>query len=107
MTNENGTVYVAFKDEACYDKNIYQWLVDWHFLQRSEEDCIRIMKEAGFEIDKMQVVRDDTGIIMNFFAAVGPTSHRRLDPAHATAQEPIHLGSQVPSSAPTADPMSK
>jgi extracellular factor (EF) 3-hydroxypalmitic acid methyl ester biosynthesis protein len=94
MTNEDGVVFVAFKDQARYDKNVYQWLVDWHFLQRSKEDCFQVLEEAGYDIDQVEMTRDETGIIMNFTAPTGITEKARIDQAHAPEKRPIFLESQ-------------
>jgi hypothetical protein len=90
-TNDNGVVFVAFKDQALYDKNRYQWPVDWHFLQRSQEDCMEILAEAGFDINQVKVTRDETRVIMNFMAPTGITGKRRFDQAHPPVQSPIQL----------------
>lgn len=64
--NPGGVVYIAFKDMLLYDKAEYQWLVDWYFLQRTEDDCRRIFSEAGYDVNEIQVGRDAVGVIMNF-----------------------------------------
>lgn len=80
--NDGGIVYVAFKDAKRYTTPIYQWVTDWHFLQRTQEDCVRIMKNAGFDVEQMKMTRDETGIIMNFMAPVTTSRMQRLDQAH-------------------------
>jgi len=65
---DGGVVYVAFKDRLLYNKAVYQWLVDWHFYQRTEEDCLRLYEEAGYDMDRVEVQRDGDGVIMNFIA---------------------------------------
>ncbi len=37
---DGGVLYVAFKDADRYDKTVYQWMVDWFFLQRTEQQCL-------------------------------------------------------------------
>ena len=64
--NPGGVVYIAFKDMLLYDKAEYQWLVDWFFFQRTEEDCLRLFASAGYDMDEMTVTRDPIGVIMNF-----------------------------------------
>ena len=54
------------KIRSVYDKTIYQWHFDWHFLQRTEEDCWNLFAEAGYDSEQITVTRDETGIIMNF-----------------------------------------
>ncbi len=48
--NPGGAVYVAFKDARYYDPVEYQWMMDWHFLQRDENDCQRLLAEAGYDL---------------------------------------------------------
>lgn len=61
-----GVVYVAFKDQYKYVASEYQWHADWHFYQRTEEDCLRLFAESGYDMEALEVFRDQTGIIMNF-----------------------------------------
>ncbi|WP_437185229.1 hypothetical protein SH668x_002327 [Planctomicrobium sp. SH668] len=79
---ENGIVYVAFKDEPTYRASEYQWHVDWHFYQRTEEDCFKLFAEAGYDIGSMVMTRDTTGIIMNFVARDRAINRIRIDGAH-------------------------
>lgn len=66
-----GVIYVAFKDCERYNSAPYQWLVDWHFFQRTEADCRRLFAEAGYDMGQMEMVRDDDlGTIMNFISRV-------------------------------------
>jgi hypothetical protein len=74
-----GCVYVAFKDKNQYDKVEYQWLMDWHFLQRDERDFIRLLGQAGYEVQSLQTSRDATGVIVNYLAYAKVPSFRRLD----------------------------
>lgn len=46
----------------------FQWLVDWFFLQRTEEQCHNLFAEAGYDMDRPQTVRDETGMIISFIA---------------------------------------
>jgi hypothetical protein len=82
--NEDGVLYIAFKDCEQYETTDYHWLVDWHFLPREESDCWRLFKQAGFHLDDVQMTRDATGIIMNF-AGVNRCRHVRVD----NAQSPV------------------
>jgi extracellular factor (EF) 3-hydroxypalmitic acid methyl ester biosynthesis protein len=61
-----GVVYIAFKDTLLYDKAEYQWLLDWYFFPRTEEDCLRVFASAGYDTDQISVTRDSIGVIMNF-----------------------------------------
>lgn len=76
---ENGIVYVAFKDALRYHAAEYQWHVDWHFYERTEEDCRKLFTQAGYDVDRMEVDRDDTGIIMNFVARAEALHGIRID----------------------------
>ncbi len=62
MIKENGKYVVAFKDCKCYDKNEYQWHVDWNFFPRTEEECRKIVTDSGMKITKTE--RDELGIII-------------------------------------------
>ncbi|MEW4487989.1 class I SAM-dependent methyltransferase [Thalassoglobus sp. JC818] len=66
--SQDGIVYVAFKDCLRYCAAEYQWHVDWYFYQRTEEDCIRLFAEAGYDTDQLAISRDETNIIINFVA---------------------------------------
>lgn len=78
---DGGVVYVAFKDSRRYPTEEYQWLVDWFFLQRTEEDCRRLFAEAGYDVDGMEMTRDATGAIMNFVSRVKAPAVIRVDQA--------------------------
>ncbi|MCA9234714.1 MAG: class I SAM-dependent methyltransferase [Planctomycetales bacterium] len=80
MLRDDGVLYVAFKDMNCYDKTDYQWLVDWFFLERDEEDCRQLFVDAGYAPGEIAMQRDETGIIMNFSARQTPA--RRIDAPH-------------------------
>ncbi|TWT47132.1 hypothetical protein KOR42_41300 [Thalassoglobus neptunius] len=76
--SQNGIVYVAFKDCLKYCAAEYQWHVDWYFYQRTEEDCVRLFAEAGYDTKQLEISRDETGIIINFVAkgsALSTKSH--------------------------------
>lgn len=68
--NDGGVVYVAFKDAPRYDKTEYQWLLDWYFFQRTEEECRDLFRRAGFDMNCLEMTRDSTGVIMNFAGRV-------------------------------------
>jgi SAM-dependent methyltransferase len=69
MLNKNGKYVIAFKDCNRYDKTEYQWHVDWHFYQRTEEDCIQLLDKVNADIIKIE--RDESGIIL-FFHLMNP-----------------------------------
>jgi hypothetical protein len=93
--DQHGVLFVSFKDGNHYDKTPYQWHLDWHFLQRSQEDCLTLFESAGFDTGSLAMSRDETGIIMNFVyrRPVGPiiridlpTTDRKTD-ARPTARK--------------------
>src|SRR5207237_1414323 len=94
--SENGAIYVAFKDARLYDKAVYQWLVDWYFFQRTEEDCRRLFVEAGYDPLALDETRDATGVIMNFVGRAAAAVPLRVDDA-----EPLPRAPQVPGAVPT------
>lgn len=87
-----GIVYVAFKDARRYVAAEYQWHVDWFFYERTEADCRRLFASAGYDVDRMEMFRDETGIIMNFVARAPALRRSRLDEA-ATIARPNFAGS--------------
>jgi SAM-dependent methyltransferase len=80
-----GVLYVAFKDIDRYDKTPYEWFLDWHFLRRTEADCRRLFHEAGFDPARIEMNRDETGVIMNFVHRLAKAPIVRVDlPADET-----------------------
>jgi len=84
----DGVVYVAFKDSERYDKTFYQWHADWFFYQRTQQETLRLFELAGFDIDQMQMTRDETGIIINFIERRTDDALVRFDEAQ---QQPAAL----------------
>ena len=86
---DNGVLYVAFKDCERYDSTPYQWHLDWHFLQRTEQDVYQLFDAAGFDVNCIETTRDDTGIILNFICRHPSKSRIRVD-----GQSPLrhHVG---------------
>jgi extracellular factor (EF) 3-hydroxypalmitic acid methyl ester biosynthesis protein len=82
---DGGVVYVAFKDALRYDKTPYQWLTDWYFYQRVEEDFQHLFAAAGYDMDTLEVTRDSTGVIMNYIARNKVESIVRIDASQPTA----------------------
>lgn len=82
---EGGVVYVAFKDCKLYSTPEYQWLVDWFFLQRTTEECTKLFELAGYNLDDMETMRDETGIIINYIARSKTPAFVRLDAAEPLA----------------------
>jgi len=92
--HEGGVVYVAFKDCRLYQTPEYQWLVDWFFLQRTEEQCRELFEQAGYEMQELESERDETGIIINYIARSKVPTFARLDapesvPAPQSAELPV------------------
>jgi extracellular factor (EF) 3-hydroxypalmitic acid methyl ester biosynthesis protein len=74
-----GVVYVAFKDALLYDKTEYQWLTDWYFFQRTEDDCRRLFEQAGYDMESMETTRDATHVIINFIGRIREAVATRFD----------------------------
>ncbi len=91
---EGGVVYVAFKDRLLYNAAVYQWLVDWNFYQRTEEDCLNLYAEAGYDMSSIDVHRDDDGVIMNFIARPDQVTETpdRVDRANESVPAPASSG---------------
>jgi extracellular factor (EF) 3-hydroxypalmitic acid methyl ester biosynthesis protein len=79
--NENGVLYIAFKDTERYDKTPYQWHLDWFFYQRTMGDVLKLYEQAGFDVDAIHTSRDSTGIIINFLSRETTSKIRRVDGA--------------------------
>jgi extracellular factor (EF) 3-hydroxypalmitic acid methyl ester biosynthesis protein len=74
-----GIVYVAFKDAPRYHPAEYQWFVDWYFYERTETDCRDLFRQAGYDADRLEMYRDETGIIMNFSYRLGAAQRQQPD----------------------------
>lgn len=83
--NQDGLLYIAFKDSERYDKTEYQWHADWHFFQRTEDDCRELFRQAGCDEDGLEMTRAETGVIMNFVARVKRPAVVRVDGASSPA----------------------
>ncbi len=77
--NPEGCIYVAFKDALMYDKVEYQWFMDWHFLQRDESQCSELLAQAGYDVDSLDITRDQTGVIINYLARPKVSAYHRVD----------------------------
>lgn len=65
LLNPGGKLFAAFKDANRYRPQDYHWLVDWDgFLQRTENDFERILRQAGIPENAVSVTRDKTGLII-------------------------------------------
>lgn len=99
-----GVVYVAFKDCRFYDAVRYQWPVDWHFFQRTEADCLRLFDQAGYDLADMEIVRDETGSIMNFISRIPAAALLRVDRPAAIKQSLAGAASDTAVFAPADGP---
>jgi extracellular factor (EF) 3-hydroxypalmitic acid methyl ester biosynthesis protein len=88
LVHESGVVYVAFKDSRMYGTQEYQWLVDWYFYQRTEEECRLLFEKAGYNPEGLAERRDSTGIIMNFEARAKAPALVRVDAAEELPKAP-------------------
>jgi extracellular factor (EF) 3-hydroxypalmitic acid methyl ester biosynthesis protein len=88
--HDGGVVYVAFKDCRRYDHTPYQWHVDWYFFQRTEEQCRSLFEQAGYDMNAIQMTRDDTGAIINFISRAKTPAVFRIDPAGQPGAAPAH-----------------
>jgi hypothetical protein len=86
---DGGVVYVAFKDCLLYDKTEYQWLTDWYFYQRTENDCRRLFFEAGYDVSAMEITRDETNVIINFAHRSSVPAVTRIDGAETAVSANI------------------
>jgi len=77
--SDGGVVYVAFKDCLLYDKTEYQWLMDWYFFQRTEQDCRNLFLAAGYDANEIETSRDATGVIINFLCRSSTSEIVRVD----------------------------
>jgi hypothetical protein len=93
---DGGVLYVAFKDAELYDKTPYQWHLDWHFYQRTQDDCWRLFREAGFDLPAMEMTRDATGIIMNFISRTRLGTGTRIDQKTDSRISAPHIANQAP-----------
>lgn len=98
LLRDEGVIYMAFKDAERYGKTDYQWLVDWYFFQRTEQDVRDLFAAAGCRDGELTMDRDATGIIMNF--EMRPARLQRVDPAAKTVKAPAGLRSS-PRSTPS------
>ncbi len=101
--HEGGVVYVAFKDAKLYTTPEYQWLVDWFFLQRTDDDCRKLFEQAGYNVDELESIRDETGIIINYIARSKVPAFVRLDAPEALPAPPradVPATAHVPATSP-------
>ncbi len=88
--HDGGIVYVAYKDCRLYDTAEYQWLLDWYFFQRTEEDCFALYEKAGYDMSAIETTRDSTGVIINFIARCkAPVSAQAVEQQAAPVADPL------------------
>ena len=88
---EGGVLFLAFKDTERYDKTVYQWNVDWFFYQRTVDDCRELFRQAGFDVEAMDMTRDESGIIINFISRVPSGERYRVDAAQPRSDKQSKL----------------
>jgi len=86
---EGGVVYVAFKDSRKYSTTVYQWHLDWYFLQRTEEDIRSLFERAGYDMYRLKMTRDATGSIINFMGPNKKPAIIRIDRPEPQVAEPL------------------
>jgi extracellular factor (EF) 3-hydroxypalmitic acid methyl ester biosynthesis protein len=86
---DGGVVYVAFKDSRRYSPTVYQWHIDWYFLQRTEEDCRSLFERAGYDMYGLKMTRDATGSIINFMGSNKKPAIIRIDRPEPRVAEPL------------------
>lgn len=86
LLRDDGALYLAFKDMNRYDKTDYQWLVDWFFFQRTEEDVRALLADAGCPDEDVAIARDDTGVILNCVVRGTAVTEQRVDAAHGKSR---------------------
>ena len=89
---DGGVLYLAFKDSDRYDKTVYQWMVDWFFFQRTVEECRDLFRQADFDMDSLEMTRDESGIIVSFISRALAGEHYRVDAAEAALQQQKRAG---------------
>ena len=69
MLNPGGKLIASFKDANRYRSDIFHWLVDWDgFLQRTESDFERVLRDAGIPDNAVSMTRVDSGTIVFYVA---------------------------------------
>jgi extracellular factor (EF) 3-hydroxypalmitic acid methyl ester biosynthesis protein len=69
LLHPKGKLIAAFKDAARYRSQAYHWFCNWDgFLQRTETDFLRILKQAGIPDSSLSSSREESGIIVFYTA---------------------------------------
>lgn len=64
LLNKGGRHLFSLKDSNQYNITSCEWIVNWSFYQRTEQDCRLLMEKSGLNIEKMW--RDRTSVMMFF-----------------------------------------
>jgi SAM-dependent methyltransferase len=69
LLNPGGKLIASFKDADRYRPELFRWLVDWDgFLQRTEADFNRVLREANIPSSALSMNRVDSGSIVFYTA---------------------------------------
>jgi extracellular factor (EF) 3-hydroxypalmitic acid methyl ester biosynthesis protein len=69
LLRPKGKLIAAFKDAARYRSQAYHWFCNWDgFLQRTETDFLRILKQAGIPDSSLSASREESGIVVFYTA---------------------------------------
>ncbi len=69
LLNPGGKLIASFKDADRYRPQLFHWLVDWDgFLQRTEKDFDRVLREANIPCSALSMTRVDSGSIVFYIA---------------------------------------
>lgn len=69
LLNPGGKLIASFKDANRYRPELFRWLVDWDgFLQRTEKDFDRVLREANIPSSALSMTRVDSGSIVFYTA---------------------------------------
>lgn len=88
--NDDGVMYVAFKDCNEYDETPYQWHLDWFFYQRTQQDVLNLFEQAGFDLGAIERTQDETGIITNYIIRRRSGVTLRVDEAESGVANPAN-----------------
>jgi SAM-dependent methyltransferase len=72
LLNPGGKLIASFKDADRYRPQLFRWLVDWDgFLQRTEKDFERVLRDANIPSSALEMARVDSGSIVFYIATKG------------------------------------
>jgi SAM-dependent methyltransferase len=65
LLKPGGKLFASFKDAERYRSELYRWFVDWDgFLQRTEKDFDRVLRDANIPSSAISMTRVDSGSIV-------------------------------------------